>query len=364
MKTIKIYALPSHQTKERTSGVDFARIIQPMKHLNGWKDEEIEFQCDVYDIHAEKEANWLDIAKEYDIIFFNYINDPWAYAAMGAMARKFGTKLVLELDDSLWDLKDDNPAHAVYKKGDQGIQDFTSICNDVDHIIVTNDYLKHVVMNHTNKKAKDITAINNFIDLELYDHRSPFKDTPHIKLLHFGSSTHYNDLNESEFAKAIDRIMSEYPNVTLQMVGAFIPRFKNRWGGRYEEGFGHVDIYEWIKGKYREYMDAADIVLAPLTNDIYNRCKSGIKYLEYSAAGKPGVYADMRQYQEYIDHKENGYLAMNEKGWYQSIKELLDDKEKRKSVGEKAFERVQSETIQANIYRYANLFKSLIDTES
>ncbi len=364
MKTIRIYALPSHQTKERTSGVDFARIIQPMKHLNGWSDEEVEFKVDIYDIHAEKEANWLEIAKNYDVIFFNYLNNPWGYAAMGAMARKHGVKLILDLDDALWNLKEDNPAHAVYNKESQEMRDFTSICNDVDHIVVTNDYLKHVVMNNTNKKAKDITSINNFVDLDLYNHKPVFKDTLAIKLLHFGSSTHYNDLNESEFAKGIDRIMSEYPNVTIKMVGAFIPRFKKRWGQRYEEAFGHVDIYQWISGKYREYMDEADIVLAPLTNDIYNRCKSGIKYLEYSAAGKPGVYADMRQYQDYIDHKENGYLAMNDKGWYLSIKELLDDPEKRKAVGEAAFTRIQEETIQKNVFRYAELFKKLIDTKS
>jgi hypothetical protein len=116
MKKIKVFALPSHQTKDRTSGVDFARIIQPMKHLDGYTDEDVEFEVDVYDI--AKEVNWLDVAKKYDIIYFNYLNSPWGFAAMGAMARKFKRKIVMDLDDNLWGIREDNPAHEVYQKAE------------------------------------------------------------------------------------------------------------------------------------------------------------------------------------------------------------------------------------------------------
>lgn len=360
-KKLKIYALTSHQTKERTSGVDFARIIQPMKHLNGYSSDEYDFEVDIYDINEEIPANWQDIAQNYDVIFLNYIANPWAYAAMGAMARKFGKKIILDLDDSLWNLKSDNPAQSVYHRGSQELRDFTSICNDVDHIVVTNEYLKHVVMNNTNRSPKEITVIDNFVDLDLYNHRPVFKVRPMITILYFGSSTHYNDLNETEFSRGIDKIMANYPNVNLKMVGAFIPSFKTRWGQRYQEAFGNVDIYKWIDDKYKEYMDEADIVIAPLTDDIYNRAKSGIKYLEYSAASKPGVYQNMTQYQKYIVNGENGYLADKDRDWFNAIKELLDNPEKREAMGKAAFERIQSETIQGNVYRYADLMKKVVD---
>lgn len=366
MKKIKVFALPSHQTEERTSGVDFARVIQPMKHLHGWKDEDVEFEVTVYDMTKQttEPDYFLDIAKNHDIIFFNYIANPWGFAHMGAYARKFGTKLIMDLDDDLWDIRDDNPTASFYKKGSAELNNLSAIIDEVDHVVVTNDYLKHVVMNHTNKKAKDITAINNFIDLDLYNYHPEFKDEHYIHLVYFGSTTHYKDLNEDEFNKALDRILSEYPNVDITTIGVWLPRLSDRWGQRYLQENGARDIYDWISGRYREVMAKADIVLSPLINDIYNRSKSGIKYLEYSAAGKPGVYADMRQYQEYITHGEDGYLALNDKGWYKYIKELLDDKEKRRSVGEKAYERVQEETIQKNVYRYGELFKKLIDNET
>jgi glycosyltransferase involved in cell wall biosynthesis len=194
MKKIKVFALPSHQTKDRTSGVDFARIIQPMKHLDGYTDEDVEFEVDVYDI--AKEVNWLDVAKKYDIIYFNYLNSPWGFAAMGAMARKFKRKIVMDLDDNLWGIREDNPAHEVYQKGGDEIRDFTAICNEVDYITVTNSYLKNVVINNTYKKHDKVIVFPNYVDLKLYSHRSKFKDTEQIQLVHYGSTTHFEDLSK------------------------------------------------------------------------------------------------------------------------------------------------------------------------
>lgn len=357
-KICRIWGLPSHQTKDRTSGVDFVRVVQPMKHLNGWHDKDVEFETTVYNI--EKEIDWLTVAKNYDIIFLNYIVNSWGYAAMGAMARGHGRKIVFDVDDALWYLKTDNPAYNAYKPGSTAIHDFTCILNDVDIVTTTTQYLKNVIISNSDKNANNIKIRQNFIDLDLYNHRPSFKNDGRINLVHFGSTTHFNDLAEEEFRKGIDRIMSEYPNVTLRMIGAFIPYYRQRWGMRYENLFGNVDIYQWINGRYKEFMTDADIVLAPLTIDTYNRAKSGIKYLEYSACSKPGVYQNLKQYSDYIVNGKNGYLAEKANDWYFAIKTLIDDVDHREKVGKRAFAIIQKYTIQKNIDLYAKLFKDLI----
>jgi len=341
--------------------VDFARIIQPMKHLDGYTDGEVTFKVDLFDIHSTKSLDWLQVAKKYDIIYLNYINDPWGYAAMGAMARKHGAKLVFDIDDSLWNVKDDNPAHGVYHKGSEAIGNFTSICNDVDYMTTTSDYLKHVIMNNTKKKATQIKVFPNYVDLDLYKYRAPFEKNSEITLMHFGSTTHQNDLSDDEFKKGIDRIFSEYPNIKLKMVGAFLPKFKTRWGQRYQNAYGHSDIYRWISDKFPEFMAEADILVVPLTDDIYNRCKSSIKFVESASAKIPGVWQDIRQYQEVIEPGKNGYLAKDAKDWYNGIKALIDDAEHRKSVGEAALKTVKDKwTIQAHVKDYAQFFKDIL----
>lgn len=358
MKKIKIFCLPSHQTKERTSGVDFARVIQPMAHLNGYKDDEVEFETTLFDI--EKSTDWLEVAKNYDIIYFNYIQNPWGFAAMGAMARKHGVKMVMDLDDSLWHIKSDNPASSVYKKGSEALNNFTAICNEVDYVTCTNSYLKNVILNNTYKSPDKVEVFPNYIDLERYSHRSPFKDNHSINLVHYGSTTHFIDLNEEEFNKGIDRIMSEYPEVTLRMIGAFIPKYRKRWGMRYENVYGHQDIYKWIEDKFPQFMDETDILVVPLTDDIYNRSKSQIKFLESASAKKPGVFQRIRQYQEVIDGS-NGMLARSEDEWYQAIKKLIDNKEFRKKSGENAYKTVEKDwDIKKHVKDYADFFKSIL----
>lgn len=362
MRTIKIFALPSHQTKERTSGVDFARIIQPMKALNGYTDEDTKFEVDIYNI--DDSTDWLHVAKNYDLIYFNYLNSPWGFAAMGAMARRHGVPMVMDLDDNLWSLRSDNAAQTVYYKGSDALRNFTAICNEVDYVTCTNRYLKNVVINNTRKHAEEIKVLPNYVDLKMYNHRTQFRKDFQIRLTHFGSTTHFHDLNDEEFNKGIDRIFTEYPNVVLRMVGAFIPKYRKRWGMRYENAYGAVDIYDWVKNKFPQYMDETDILVVPLIDDLYNRCKSHIKFLEASSAGIPGVWQKIRQYEEIVDG-ENGMLARTADQWYEAIKKLIDDEQLRRTMGERAFQTVKEDwQMKHHVGLYADFFKEVIDNKS
>lgn len=366
MKKIKIYTFPTHGTHERTTGVDFVRMMQPMEALNGYKYGDYEFEVMVYDVkkHFEDKDthNWLKIAKNYDIIYLNYMPNAWGYAAMGAMARANNRKIVMDLDDSLWDLKPDNSAHAVYHKGSEALSNFTAMCNDVDYITCTNSYLKNVILNNTYKRAEKVKVFPNYVDLNFYKHRSSAKVEPQLTLLHYGSTTHFVDLQEQEFANGVDKIMQEYPNVKVKFVGAFIPDFKRRWGHRYENAFGHSDIYKWVDEKFPEFMDEADVIVVPLTNDKYNKCKSSIKFIETASAKKPGVWQKIRQYEEVIDGK-NGFLARTADDWYQAIKKLTDDVELRREMGENAYKTVEKNwQMKDHLEDYAKFFIETLDT--
>lgn len=354
MSKIKIFAFPSHGTLERTSGVDFARIIQPMEYLAKHPDFEVHI------FKPGEKMDWLTVAQNYDIIYFNYLSNPWGFAAMGAMARKHGVKLVMDVDDALWEIQHDNPAYKVYGPNTEGIANFTAICNEVDYMTTTSMYLKHVINNNTRKRPQEVKVFPNYIDLDLYGHRCKFKDTHDITLLHFGSTTHFQDLEEEQFEWGVDMIMRDYPNVKIKTVGAFIPKYKEKWGIRYENDFGDPDIYKWIKNKYPKYMDETDILVVPLKKSIYTKSKSSIKFLEAGAAGIPGVWQNLRQYDEVIDGN-NGFLAESASEWRDAIKMLIDDKELRKKMGQAAYETVERDwQAKAHVEDYAEWLKKII----
>src|SRR3990172_441135 len=354
-KRIRVFAFPSHLTKQRTTGVDFARVIQPMRQLGRDSD----FEVIHFDIN--RKTDWLWVSQNVDIIFFNYLHNPWGYAAMGAMARKHGVKLVLDLDDSLWDIATDNPAYKVFHYKSEALMNFNAICKDVDYITTTNSYLRNVIVHNALIRHEKVKIIPNYVDLELYSHISPFKPDPYkVTLLHMGSTTHFHDLRNPEFEKGMEMIMDAYPNVVFKTVGALIQTYKEKWGMRYFNSYGHEDIYQCIKSRFREFMDEADIIVTPLIDNVCNRCKSNIKFLEVSSAKKVGCFSNLHQYQEVIRNGENGFLCRTAQDWYDNLKYLIGHPEKRRKMGEQAYKDIEKDwTIQGNIWRYAEFFKSI-----
>lgn len=361
MKKIKVYCVPSHVTDKRLSGVDFARIVQPMKHLNSRVFDDVLYETKIFDPKEKTIDDWREISKEYDLVFFNYTVSTLAFAAMGAMMRKEGKPMILDIDDDIWDIQPDNPAYLILNKGTEHLKNFTSICNEVDHITTTNSYLKNVIRHNTLKGAESISILPNYIDFDIYKHRNKFKDTNDIQLIHFGSTTHHADLVQEDFAKALDRIFKDYPNVKLMTVGAFNPGYKRRWGQRYENGFGDSDVYTWIRDIFPKYIGSSDILVVPLEDNIYTRCKSNIKWLEASSAKLPGVWQKIRQYEECIEEGKTGFLASTTEDWYTAITKMIDNTTLRKQVGENAFNAAKEHQMKDHVYKYAKVIKAVLD---
>lgn len=360
MKKVRIYALPSHQTKERHSGVDMVRVNQPMKYLNGYEYGDYVFEVKVHDVNTDSDS-WLDISKQYDLVFFNYTVMDWHYAAMASVVHGNKKKIVMDIDDAIWHVQSDNVIYEGLQKLNAAYI-LTCIIDDVDGVITTNRYLRNVITHETHKRIDQIKVIENHIDPELYTYDFEAKDTGTITLMHYGSSSHFEDLLDENFCKGIDRIMQEYPQVVLKTIQSFISKLRYRWGQRYQNAGGDVDIYKWISGKFGQYMSEADIMVVPLRDTIYNRCKSDIKFLESGSTGVPGVYSSTRPYRDTIEHGITGYLASTEQEWYESIKALVNSVDTRQKIGRAAREYVRSNRdIRQYADEYASYFLKILD---
>ena len=72
-----------------------------------------------------------------------------------------------------------------------------------------------------------------------------------------------------------------------------------------------------------------DISIAPLIDNLFNRCKSSIKYLEYSTLGVAGVYSKIDPYKDVVTDGNDGLLAGTLDEWYTQLKLLINDDELR-----------------------------------
>jgi len=357
---IKIWAFPTHCTKDVTPGVDYVRMILPMRELQ--KDPR--FKVTIFDNTLSKgelgKFDWRDVAQEYDILYINYLTLAWDFAMIGMLFRKYGKKIILDIDDLIWEIQDDNSSYNTYKPGSEGRAVVTDIVNEVDYVTVTNRYLKNALISYTAKTHDKVAVFPNRIDLDLYKWRGEEVKKNTIRIGYFGSSSHFNDLGDKSFSKAMDKIMKEYPHVEFLTVGAMLGNLKKKYGRRYFNDFGHQNIYTWVemmKDKLRE----VDIYAVPLIDNVYTRSKSSIKFLEMGSTCKPGVWQDIRQYQEVVEHGKNGFLAKTSSEWYESLKKLIDSKELRDKMGKEAFKTVERDhQMKDNIKPYIDFFEKIM----
>lgn len=359
---IKIFAFPTHCSKTTTPGVDYVRIIMPMEQL--MKDPR--FEITMYKNDRKKPYDWKDwqrIAQTHDILYINYLTLPWDFSLVGMLFRKYGKKIVFDIDDLIWEIQSDNSSYETYKPGSEGRAVVTDICNEADYVTVTNLYLKNALISHTKQTYNRVEVLPNRIDLNLYNWKPEPKEKQMIRICHFGSSSHFNDLANRNFVDGLERLMKEFPNVEFMTIGSMIGQFKRKFGMRYINDFGHQDLYTWV-GMMKDKLKDVDIWAVPLEISTYNRSKSSIKFLEMSSTGKPMVAQKIRQYEEIVEDGKNGYLAHYADDWYKNLKRLVLSHDLRVKMGEEAYKTAEKWSIQNNIQQYADFFIKVMNSEA
>jgi len=149
--------------------------------------------------------------------------------------------------------------------------------------------------------------------------RPPRKDR-RVKIAYAGSIAHRVDLQLA--AAALRRILTDYADrVHFTFYGAAMEGF---------EAFPNARFVPYAEG-YRAfirsfYAEGWDIAIAPLHDTVWNRSKTNIKYIEYTACRAAGIYSDMPLYNTCVEHGVNGMLcADTEAAWYGALATLIED---------------------------------------
>ncbi len=115
--------------------------------------------------------------------------------------------------------------------------------------------------------------------------------------------------------------------------------------GRLWRGRATVSLIR-ADGNYEGFMHRLaarcwDIGLAPLADAAFNACKSDIKFLDYAAAGIPGVYADGDVYRCAAEH--NAGLLASPQEFGAGVLTLRSDMHARAALAENAFQYVREQ---------------------
>jgi GT2 family glycosyltransferase/tetratricopeptide (TPR) repeat protein/glycosyltransferase involved in cell wall biosynthesis len=250
-----------------------------------------------------------------------------------------GKPVIFEIDDLLTQLPASNPNHEWGMLGAPHIHDFMRRCAAVT---VSTDELKERFSPYNDT----IHVLPNLLDSGLWEKPSPPSSGP-VVIGYAGTNTHGADLELLE--KVLARIARRYGNkVSFTFMGCATERISRL------PGFRFVPFETTYEAYAQKFMDIpVDIMLAPLEDNPFNRCKSNVKWLEYSACGMAGIYSDLPPY-SCVKSGETGLLVRNiADDWYNAIACLIDDPEKRRQIARNAREEIMTHytvAAQANLY--------------
>jgi len=264
-----------------------------------------------------------------------------AYQGVLSEARARGVPVVMDLDDNLLALPPDHPDRLAGDFADS-LPALIHALLSADALTVTTPELQQELLPFN----KNVLVLPNYLDGDLWQFRRPVlraQDAP-INILFMGTPTHIPDLNGiSEALRGTARRFGDKVRFTF-------------FGAQPPEGLADIAqvAYHPVRSfDYRQFQQEfrqleADIALAPLQDNLFNRCKSAIKFMEYSALGLPGVYAALPPYDAAVRDGENGFLAHDEQDWGRKLGALIEDPSLCLRMAKKAQEDIRREWLIQN----------------
>ncbi len=356
-KQLKVLFLPT-----ANAGVVWHRMMKFFKWLR--KDPSMNPAMDSFDPKRMTPYEWQFYAKnnkmlltqiEYlvkqaDVVVMGYVISDYGIALIKALKKLFPEKpILMEMDDYCLGLNDYSPAFNTYKPGSEAADAVVSQMQIVDGMVVTTEYLKKLYKPYN----KRINIVENCIDFEIWNNLKPIKKRgKKLRIGWIGASTHNEDLKYIE--KSLYRILEKHKNVEMYICGGapqFMigrhPRIKcdNKW----------VDVYKYPQSLKNRCFD---IGLAPLLDNNFNRAKSNLRWLEYSALGIPTVASRVEPFSKSIEYGKTGYLCSEPDEWVEALSILIENPSKRKELGSNAKKEVEINYNIKNVAkRYGDILK-------
>jgi GT2 family glycosyltransferase/glycosyltransferase involved in cell wall biosynthesis len=233
--------------------------------------------------------------------------------------RRRGIRLVFEIDDDLFEIPSQHPEYQAYVLATQTAK---WLAREADAVVVSTETLRRQMV----ACNRNTFVLPNYLDDRLWSRpakKEPALSQP-IRFVYIGTNTHRHDLELLGDAvrklspQQRQRIQFEVVGVTGDtgsdwFTAISIPRHVSASYPRFVEWIQHRNTWHWAA--------------APLLDNSFNRSKSPLKFLEYSALGLPSLCSDVETYGEAVRSSGAGLLVANTpEDWGEGLERVLADR--------------------------------------
>jgi glycosyltransferase involved in cell wall biosynthesis len=157
---------------------------------------------------------------------------------------------------------------------------------------------------------------------------------------------------------AIAAVLDEHPNARLHVItGEETPVAPLR-------GREDVSYRTWSPRAELDFLGEIDVGINPLPDDSWARGKGGYtSVVQMMALGIPVVVTPLSMLAEIVTHGESGFHASTDAEWIEHVSTLVEDADRRDSMGEAAFQTVGERGLWTESYAEGLLevFRSIED---
>lgn len=250
-------------------------------------------------------------------------------------------KLVWETDDDLWTIDPKN-FRAIRNFTPEKLYELEQAASVAHLVTVSTEPLAEVMRRYN----PNVVVLPNHVDGRIFDLERPHRDR--LTVGWAGGDSHLKDWEM--VAPRLRRFLSRNPDVEFHSIGANY-QIANKIKGRHT-GWS-ADLFD-----YYRTIDF-DIGIAPLIPNQFNRSKSAIKALEYSALGIPVIASDVEPYQAFVIDGVTGFLVSKDHEWEARLRDLTHDEGMRLEMGAAAKQHARKWSIDEGWKLWRDAYASL-----
>lgn len=217
----------------------------------------------------------------------------------------------------------------------------------------------------------NIFVIPNYLDKEKWDVPITKRNDDKIRIGWAGGNAHADDLKM--ISKVIQKIVKEYKGkVVFETMGMTANELNGVFPMKATpsescSSCGFEGTMHHFPGEDIENYPLVlatrgwDIALAPVISNSFGNCKSNLKLMEYSALGIPVVASPIIPYKEASSEGANVIFAETFEEWYNAIKDLIENPDKRSIIARENKEWMEKYWIQNNVEKIYEIYKQVIE---
>jgi glycosyltransferase involved in cell wall biosynthesis len=272
------------------------------------------------------------------------------------IAKQERKPIIFELDDLLFFLPGNHPDRLGQYFAPSLLPMFQALM-EADLVTVPTRKLQEALANFN----QNVVVLPNYLDDNLWHLTPPIlKDSSReiLTIGYMGTNSHQPDLYY--ITPVLLDLIKRYPQKI---------RF-HFWGVQPPAELGslpQVQWTPWYSHSYNEFAaffqtQSADIFIAPLVDNLFNRCKSPLKFFEFSALGAPGVYSRLEPYEEVITHERDGLEASSLGEWRDCLIQLIENDNLRFELATHAQATIKENwLLSQNAFRWNEILQSTFD---